>query len=234
MKTVAAILKEIAEMADKNQLSAPFLVGGAVRDMLLDRHPRDYDITCGDEDSLKLADLFAQSHHIPIRIYRSGAKQIRYSDLDLDFSPHTLYTDTDCPMLSELASRDYTVNSMLLDCQTGEFLDPLGGYSDLKSNTLRCAIAPKITFANPANAIRGVKMIAAGWQPTEETEIGILENLHKTKELPGIHGARILNNAIRANPDIVEWLAEKGAISNLPHTKLLIDELRKRRMLNHV
>lgn len=234
MKSVAQILKEIARTADENQLSAPFLVGGAVRDMLLDRHPRDYDITCGNDDSLCLADRFAKDKHVPIRIYKSGAKQLRYDGLDLDFSPHTLYAECGSPLLSELISRDYTVNSMLIDCETGEFVDLLGGYDDLKSNTLRCAMSPSVTFANPANAIRGVKMIASGWNPTQETEHGILTNLHKTKELPGIHGARILNNAIRANSEIVRWLAEKGALSNVPHTQLLIDELKRQRMFHYV
>jgi hypothetical protein len=234
VKSVAQVLKEIDEVADQHDLPSPYLVGGAVRDLLLDKSPSDYDITCGEIDALGLADNFAREKHIPLRVYRSGAKKLRYSGLDLDFSPHTIYTKGNSPFLDELFSRDYTINAMLIACSNGKFLDPCGGYEDLQKGILRCAFDPETTFKNPANAIRGVKLIANGWTPTEDTEEGIVENLHKVSELHGYQGEKIINAAIRADPEIVVWLADRGLLSVVPQTKLLVEELRRRRMLHHV
>lgn len=231
---IARILKDISTIADKNEKSAPLLVGGAVRDLLLNKKPNDFDITTGDNDCLELADLFAKEKHIPLRISNSGAKQATYNGVDLDFSPHIIYMDTDSPLISEVFSRDYTINSMMIDMSNGDFIDLCGGLEDLKSNKLRCAISPEITFKNPANAIRSLKHIAAGFNPTKKTEEGIIENIHKWSDIPEKQARKILNSAIRENPEIVLWLKNRNLLDKLPITELLIDTLKYFRLLKHV
>ncbi len=72
--------------------------------------------------------------------------------------------------MDDLARRDFTVNAMAIDRETGELLDPFNGSEDLKSKTLRCVGSTKDRFSeDPLRIIRAIRFcITKGFTPSQE------------------------------------------------------------------
>lgn len=235
MKTVASIMKQVASLAAANGLPRPFIVGGAVRNMIAGADPVDYDITCGSPDNIALADLVAEYFGVPVYETGSGSKKMIVDGTELDFGPHMLYTEhKDGAFASELYSRDFTINTMMIACDDGHFVDVCGGLEDLKSKTLRCPLSPEITFRDPVRLLRAIKYIAEGMRPEQQLEDELIKQFHKIEKINHRHAGRIINDAIRKNPEIVSWLYEHDLIKHIPVTKLVMRELARQRMLHHV
>jgi len=235
MKTVASIMKQVASLAAANGLPKPFIVGGAVRNMIAGAEPVDYDITCGSPDNLVLADLVAE--HFGAHVYEtgSGAKKMIIDGVELDFGPHVMYVEhRDGPFASELYSRDFTINTMMIACDDGSFLDICDGLGDLKNKILRCPLSPEITFRDPVRLLRAIKYIAEGMQPDQQLEDELIKQFHKIKRINHRHAGKVMNDAIRKNPEIIGWLHERDLIKHIPVTKLVLKELARQRMLHHV
>lgn len=234
MKTVAAIMKKISEIARANGLPRPFIVGGAVRNMILGQEPVDYDITCGSENNLLLADAVARVFGVPVYETGIGAKKMMVDGIELDFSPHVIHHKSDKgPFYSEALSRDFTINAMMVACDNGEFVDICGGLSDLEKKIIRCPIDAPTTFKDPARLLRMIRHIAEGMRPDEQTEAEACAQFHRISEMHRRHAGKIINEAVRKNPAVLDWLHEKGLLRHVPMTKLIISELARRRMLHH-
>ena len=139
-----------------------YIVGGAVRDLLLGKRPKDFDIVT---DALpnrirkifsnsriigrrfKLVHIYANHKIFEVSTFRSlstGTIGNEYGTIDED-----------------VLRRDFTINALYYDPLTFELLDFLGGLEDLRANRLK-AIIPleKIFREDPVRMIRGVKYAA--------------------------------------------------------------------------
>lgn len=128
-----------------------YLVGGAVRDLLLDRTPRDYDLATalGPE---------AVAEALSLRPGRGGRfGSLRVPGLALEvvcMREESAYADRrrpqrvrfGAPLLADLRRRDFTVNAMALG-RDGALIDPHGGLRDLRHGTLRCVGAARARLA---------------------------------------------------------------------------------------
>ncbi len=112
-----------------------FLVGGAVRDFLMDKESTDRDIIVMDDDaerfSLKLASLFNASF-VPLdvenKIYRIVLPdKINYIDVT-NPAGGTIEKD--------LMRRDLTINAIAVDIKNGEVIDISGGITDISNKCL--------------------------------------------------------------------------------------------------
>jgi tRNA nucleotidyltransferase/poly(A) polymerase len=234
MKTIAAILKKVDEIARSAGYPRTFVVGGAVRNMIAGKEPVDYDITCGTEDNILLADLVARHFDVPIYETAIGAKKMVVHGMELDFGPHVVFIEhPDGPFMSELLSRDFTINTMMIACDTGEFMDLCGGLDDLRSRRLRCTVSPELTFKEDRRILRACKFIAAGFAVDEELEKIIIDQFHRVGNIKKRNAASLINDAIRENPEILDWVHKRELLKHIPLTKLVISELAKRRMLHH-
>jgi putative nucleotidyltransferase with HDIG domain len=138
-----------------------YLVGGAVRDILLGRVTHDLDFVVpagGSRAARRVADAIGASY-FPLDEARDtgrvvwlapdGSRQI------LDFS---VYRGPD--LESDLRARDFTVNAMALALdQPGTLVDPLGGASDLVRRRLR-ACSPATFSDDPLRTLRAIRMAA--------------------------------------------------------------------------
>lgn len=138
-----------------------YLVGGAVRDMLLTRPVHDYDFALpGDalETSRKIANRL-EAAYFPLDVERQTARVI-YTDEQgvrnvLDFAA---YRGPD--LNSDLRDRDFTINAMALDIRSPqELLDPLGGAADLRAKKLRACTSSSFTD-DPVRVLRAIRMAA--------------------------------------------------------------------------
>lgn len=152
LKTIAAILPEDQPL---------YLVGGAVRDRLLNRPTHDQDFVLPG-DALKAARQVAHAigaAYYPLdeergtaRLVLTTAGQNRFF---LDFAS---YRGAD--LEADLRGRDFTINAMALDVRINTLIDPLGGAKDLKDKLLR-ACSPSAFEDDPVRILRAVRQAAA-------------------------------------------------------------------------
>jgi hypothetical protein len=127
-----------------------YVVGGAVRDILLGRDPADVDVACAD----------------PLTMARSlGRKVIRLGDAD-HLNAYRVVTGEhvydfaellDGDIQRDLERRDFTVNAMAVDLARNELLDPHGGQSDLAARLVRMVKAANFDD-DPLRMLKGVRM----------------------------------------------------------------------------
>ncbi|MGM0399904.1 MAG: hypothetical protein ACQEQT_01225 [Chloroflexota bacterium] len=150
-----------------------YLVGGSVRDALLERSGHDVDIAVAGEamglarrvaDALGGAYVPLDAEHDVARavICRGGARyQLDFAGLRAD------------DIEGDLWARDYTINAMAvaIDDGLGEFYDPTGGESDLAAGLIR--ITQERAFADdPLRVLRGLRLRGLfGFSLTPETEM---------------------------------------------------------------
>jgi tRNA nucleotidyltransferase/poly(A) polymerase len=125
-----------------------YVVGGALRDLLLGREPLDVDVACDNADSV--------ARSIRRNVIALGrdltAYRIIHRDRVYDFAD-TLGGD----IALDLARRDFTVNAMALDLATGELLDPFDGQRDTRERIVRM-VDPKNFDDDPLRVLKGVRM----------------------------------------------------------------------------
>ncbi len=111
-----------------------YLVGGTVRDILLNTSPKDYDLVA-IRDPMALAEQIAQKAESRVialgkpglRLYRVVAGQQVF-----DIAP----AKGEC-IASDLKQRDFTINALAIRLETGEVLDPTGGLEDIHGKKIR-------------------------------------------------------------------------------------------------
>ncbi len=107
-----------------------WLVGGCVRDLLLGRRPKDYDVAT-DARPERVAALFGKSEqvgaHFGVMLVRDNAAQVEVATFRSDFTysdgrrPDAVHFESD--PRQDVLRRDFTINALLLDPASGEVLD---------------------------------------------------------------------------------------------------------------
>ncbi len=143
-----------------------YAVGGCVRDVVLGREPKDWDVATSAKPE-EIQKIFPKSFYenkfgtvtahiggmdIQITTYRVDA---RYSDKR---HPDDVRYTTN--IKEDLARRDFTVNAMALS-ESGEIIDPFGGQDDLKNRVIRAVGNPEARFNEDAlRLMRAVRFSA--------------------------------------------------------------------------
>lgn len=167
-----------------------YLVGGAIRDLLLGRRAKDLDFVQA-QGSIPLAR--AVSRRLNGAVYtlddvRHSARVIlrqgREDEQVLDFTSFIGET-----LEQDLRQRDFTINAIVLDLEKLEVLiDPLGGEADLDARQLRLC-GPNSLTSDPIRVLRGVRLISSydlsyGFEIIAEMRVAI-------KKLGAVSGERI-------------------------------------------
>jgi putative nucleotidyltransferase with HDIG domain len=150
---------------------AAYIVGGCLRDALLDREPADWDLTT-DAAPERVQALFRHS----IYENRFGTVVVRHRGAQYEitaFRRDASYSDFRHPdsvefgssIEEDLARRDFTVNAMAWGSRPGDkpaFVDPHGGRDDLARRLLRAVGDPDRRFGEDAlRMVRAVRLAAA-------------------------------------------------------------------------
>ena len=147
-----------------------YLVGGTVRDALLDRASPDVDLTTDATPDQILAVVRAQrwSDGVWLQGVRYGTVGVRKGDFRLEittFRSDTYREDSRKPEVTfgrsiqeDLARRDFTVNAMAMRLPDGPFVDPYGGLGDLAAKRLRTPSSPAVSFEDdPLRMLRACR-----------------------------------------------------------------------------
>src|SRR3954447_15990319 len=130
-----------------------WFVGGCVRDILLGISPKDYDVCTNAWPNQVLAIwpdsqvvgahfgvvlVHREGVHVEVATYRSDGT---YAD---GRRPSEVRFETDVRL--DVARRDFTINALLLDPETGQVEDFVGGKADLENKVIRAIGVPERRF----------------------------------------------------------------------------------------
>jgi len=248
------LLKEISQKCHDLDFKA-YIVGGAVRDMLLGVKFTDVDITVVG-DALRLAEALKDSYG-----YRSEEHPFfktvtldtggQYS-IDIATARRETYSNPAAlpeiypsGLYDDLSRRDFTINTMAVAMDNFRFVDYFGGYSDLCNGLIR--VLHDISFVDdPTRILRGIRLeIRYGFRMDDKTEKLMKESI-KAKYPMALSSERILTEMelILSEPRSISMLGRveetglwkmlsgKSFISPLTYRKLEgIKTSRKNRLL---
>lgn len=179
------IINDCAKIAQEKDFRI-YLVGGIVRDLLLERKIYDIDVTVqGDAiEFCKILQAELDCKIIQIQNDLRTAKVKFSNSIEIDFASTRkeeypekghlpIVTETGCSLSSDVYRRDFTVNaisSSLNQNNFGEIEDFTGGLEDLKKKKLRI-LYEKSFIDDPSRIIRGLKFsVRLGFELEEKTK----------------------------------------------------------------
>ena len=200
------IFKIISQAAQELNLEC-YVIGGFVRDILLDRnHKKDIDIVAvgsGIELALKVSELL--SNKPKVQIFKNyGTAMLRYKEMDIEFvgARKESYThDSRNPLVEngtlkdDQERRDFTINAMAFSLNSdnfGDLVDPFNGVADLENKLLKTPLDPDITYSD--DPLRMMRAIRFATQLNFEIESESLSSIAKNKDrINIISGERIVD-----------------------------------------
>ena len=152
-----------------------YLVGGGVRDLLLGRTPKDFDIgTDATPNQVKklFRNCFLVGRRFRLAHVRFGThevievatfrRQAQPDDLPEDPADHFFFSENVFGTPQEDAfRRDFTINALFYDIQTFSIIDYVGGLADLAARRLRVIGDPLVRFTeDPVRMLRALEFSA--------------------------------------------------------------------------
>lgn len=213
-----------------------YIVGGYVRDYILNRSPQDIDITTS---ALPTDIMSIFKHVIPtgidfegVTVLESGYSfEITTYRKDISYYDHRHPTVAYASTLEEdLSRRDFTINAMCLDSNL-KVIDLYNGINDLNNKIIRCVGDPNIRFYE--DSLRILRAFYFSSKLNFDIESDTLKGIeNNSKYLVNISGERIYNELKKLfNSKYVlkglTYLSQSRALDYLPSlsksTKLLVN-----------
>lgn len=185
-----------------------YVVGGAVRDLLLDRVPKDFDVAT-DATPEEVKRVFRRSRIIGRRFrlvhvmfgeevveVSTFRSMIEAEDAETDEHGRLLRDNQFGDMEQDAARRDFTANALFYDPSTQEIYDYHRGYDDTRNQLLRMIGDPATRYReDPVRMLRAVRLSAKLGMKLEAATaapIGKMKNL-----LDNVPEARLLDEVLK-------------------------------------
>ena len=221
-----------------------YVVGGCVRDTLLGREPKDWDV-CTNALPRELQRVFADCHVVETGL-QHGTLTVMYHHEPYEVTTFRVdgeYTDHRHPdevifvtdVKDDLSRRDFTVNAMAWSPETG-LVDAFDGQGDLARKLIRCVGDPEKRFQEDAlrimRALRFASVYGFDIDPATDAAIHALKHTLKDVaaerirvELLKLLCGQGAGEILRAYPDVmqvimpplakVDWAATVAAVENV-------------------
>ena len=187
------IFKSISGAADKLSLDT-YVVGGFVRDLILDRPSKDIDVVCVGS-GIELAKAVAAELKIStgVSVFKNfGTAMLVYKDLEVEFvgaRKESYNRNSRKPIVEngtledDQNRRDFTINAMAISLNKsnfGKLIDPFNGIEDIENQMLKTPLEPAITYSDdPLRMMRAIRFASQLNFNIEETS---LEAIKQEKE----------------------------------------------------
>jgi putative nucleotidyltransferase with HDIG domain len=211
------VLKQIGIVSDQMNLTT-YVVGGFVRDFLLDREKKRADIdivTVGSGIALaqKVAGHLGLNGRISI-FKNFGTAMFRYGKTELEFvgaRKESYNKESRKPVVEDgtleddQLRRDFTINAMAIGLNRenyGQLIDPFNGRKDLKSKMIRTPRDPVITFSDdPLRMMRAIRFASQlNFDIDPVTFEGVIQNRDRIRIVSQERITDELNKIILADP----------------------------------
>lgn len=165
------LFHKLTETADEMGLEC-YLVGGYVRDLILERPTNDIDVVVVGS-GIKMAEAFSKKlgRHAHLSVFRNfGTAQVKWHGNEVEFvgaRKESYQRNSRKPIVEDGTleddqnRRDFTINAMAvcLNAQRlGELVDPFDGMYDLQEGIIATPLDPDITFSDdPLRMMRCVR-----------------------------------------------------------------------------
>jgi tRNA nucleotidyltransferase/poly(A) polymerase len=189
-----------------------YIVGGAVRDLLLNRRFREFDfdfvITSLPPDAIEAwfkqwGELNLVGQHFGVYKFMPEGfttKDIDFIDLALPrteavadgslggYKDFDVQSDPELPIEDDLARRDFTINAMAFDVRTKTLIDPYNGQTDLEARVIRAVGIPSDRFKEDlSRMLRAIRFAAElGFEIETNTAKAIqhqIDSIHTQREI---------------------------------------------------
>jgi len=174
-----------------------YLVGGCVRDLFMKRKPKDWDVTTNavPEEIIPLfPKTFYENEYGTVGVVNEDASQETLKIIEITpYRIEGVYSDHRRPdsvkfsknIQDDLKRRDFTMNAVAYDAETGEIVDPFSGVADLAKGVIKTVGEPKKRFFEDGlRMLRAVRFhVELDFLLDPETEKSILENKDILKEI---------------------------------------------------
>jgi len=186
-----------------------YLVGGGVRDLLLGLHPKDFDIaTSATPEQVKqvlpstriIGRRFRLAHvHFGREYYEVATFRAPHDDSDkgqVGDHGRIIHDNVFGTVEEDARRRDFSINALFYDLESGDVLDFVGAMDDLKKNQLRMIGDPVVRYReDPVRMLRAVRFAAKlnlSIEPATKAPIKELSNL-----LGNIAPARLFDEVLK-------------------------------------
>lgn len=166
------IFKIVADAAKTLNVPA-YVVGGFVRDLILNRPSKDIDIVCVGS-GIELAELVAKNsgrEDTYLSVFKNfGTAMIKLDDWEVEFvgaRRESYQRDSRKPIVEDGTleddqnRRDFTINAMAISLNEnnfGELIDPFDGLADIRRKIIKTPLEPSITFSDdPLRMMRAIR-----------------------------------------------------------------------------
>ena len=187
-----------------------YVVGGCVRDSILNRKPKDWDI-CTDATPQSIISVFNNYKVIPTGL-KHGTITVVINNINYEVTTFRIdgdYSDSRRPddvlftnsIIEDLSRRDFTINAMAYNQEEG-LIDPFYGLNDIKFKTIKCVGTPCDRFNEDAlRMLRAIRFKAQlSFQIDADTQQAIFKKSDKIKSISSERVSDELNKIILSNP----------------------------------
>lgn len=199
-------------MADITQQLNTFLVGGAVRDSLLNRAvvDNDYVVVGSSVDEMLKLGFIQVGKDFPVFLHPKNKQEYALARTEKKagqgYTGFNCNASSDVTLEEDLMRRDLTINAMAMD-SNGKIVDPYHGQVDLKNRVLRHVSSAFIE--DPLRVLRVARFAARyhtyGFTIAPET-LSLMTQLSESRELLSLSGERIWQEMERSladdNPEV--------------------------------
>lgn len=227
-----------------------YLVGGAVRDIILQRPTKDFDFVIGKVDAKELEKFLSQNGEVNLvgksfgvfkfvpKVNSSITKDkghIDAFDIALPRTEHAgmsggykdfeIQSDKDLPIEEDLGRRDFTINALAWDLKKEEIIDIYGGLEDLNKKIIKAIGDPEQRFQEDyTRMLRAIRFKTQLGFDIEEKTLKTL--VTKADQITNISSERICDEFTKI---ILSLRAEDGVrlMQKTGILKALIPELEK-------
>jgi poly(A) polymerase len=168
------VFELVSDCAEELNLET-YVIGGFVRDLILERPSKDIDIVCVGS-GITLANHIASKigKGVEVTVFKNfGTAMLKYNDWEIELvgaRKESYNRDSRKPIVEEGTlvddqnRRDFTINAFAISLNKnnyGDLIDPFDGLSDLRKKIIRTPLDPEITFSDdPLRIMRGIRFAA--------------------------------------------------------------------------
>lgn len=171
-----------------------YVVGGFVRDLILNRPCKDIDFVCIGSGIQLATQVGRDLNNAPVTVFKNfGTAMIKHHDFDLEFvgaRKESYRSESRKPIVEDgtLAEdqqrRDFTINALaisLMHSSYGDLVDPFGGVDHIKQKLIKTPLDPNITFSDdPLRMMRAIRFASQlNFDIDADTYEAIIKNTHR-------------------------------------------------------